>query len=181
VALSTAKPKRKTHSSSKGHKAASSHSSGGRHFSRPFSRPRPVRSKSAPELPLKPTALDPATSHEWVRPKGQKTAQKRATDAGSPRRKLDPHNDPNALAARPVIPTTLKKRAPSTLPLAGPGNRISIMSFASDSTKLGEIPERRGAAVHPDNQQYLTSTVFPLAPWKKPEKPRSRFMRLFGK
>jgi hypothetical protein len=57
-----------------------------------------------------------------------------------------------------------------------------MMSFASDSTKLGEIPERkipRPAMLNPENKDYLADTAFPLAPWTKPEKPRSRFMRLF--
>ena len=177
VALSTTKPKRKTQSSSKGQKAASSRSSGSSHSGRPG----PVRSRSAPELSLKQTALGPATTQGWVRPKGQKWGRKRVIDPSSPRRKSDPHGPQKPLAAEPTIPPVVKKHAPSPLPLPGPDNRMSIMSFASDSTKLGEIPERRGATVNPDNQEYFTSTVFPLAPWKRPEKPRSRFMRLFGK
>lgn len=177
MALSTTKPKRKTHSSSKGHKAASSQSSG----SGQSSRPRPVRSRSAPELSLKQTALGPAANHGWVRPRGQKSGRKRATGTSSPRRKSDPHDHQDPLKAEPVTLPFVKKHAPPPSPLVSPGNRMSIMSFASDSTKLGEIPERRGVTVDPENQQYLTSTVFPLAPWKKPEKPRSRFMRLFGK
>lgn len=177
MTLSTTKPKRKTHGSSKGQKAASSQSSGSGHSGRP----RPVRSRSAPELPFKQTALGPAISHGWVRPRVQKSGRKKESDISSPRRKSDPQGHRNPLTTEPVTPPIIKKHAPSPSPLAGPGNRMSIMSFASDSTKLGEIPERRGPTVDPDNQQYLTNTVFPLTPWKRPEKPRSRFMRLFGK
>ena len=182
MAMSTTKAKRKTHSSSKGQKAASSQSSRSSHSDRP----RPVRSRSAPELSLKQTALGPATSQGWVRPKGQKSGRKRAIDPTSPRRKSDPHGPPKPLAPEPLEPEPLtspvvKKHAPSPLTLPGSDNRMSIMSFASDSTKLGEIPERRGATFNHDNQDYFTSTAFPLAPWKRPEKPRSRFMRLFGK
>jgi hypothetical protein len=164
VAISISKPKRKTHSGSKGKKAGFSQSSGSSHSGRP----EPVRSRSAPELSLKQTALGPATAHGWVRPKGQKSGRKRAIDPSSSRRKSVPHGRQEPLAPEP-------------LPLPGPENRMSIMSFASDSTKLGEIPERRGATANLGNQENFTSTVFPLAPWKRPEKPRSRFMRLFGK
>ncbi len=177
VTLSTTKPRRKNHSRSKAHKAAPSQSSGSSHSSSP----QPVRSRSAPELSLKQTALGPATSHGWARLREQKSGRKRVADPSSSRRKLEPNDHQHPLAAETVTLPTIKKHTTSPLPRAGPGNRMSIMSFASDSTKLGEIPGRSGTTVDTDIQQFLSSTVYPLAPWKRPEKPRSRFMRLFGK
>lgn len=177
VAMPTSKPKRKTHSGSKDKKAGSSQSSGSSHSGHPGH----VRSRSAPELSLRQTALGPATAHGWVRPKAQKSGRKRAIDPSSSRQKSVPHGGQEPLPPEPLTPPIVKKHEPSPLPLPGPENRMSIMSFASDSTKLGEIPERKGATVNPGNQENFTSTFFPLAPWKRPEKPRSRFMRLFGK
>jgi len=175
MALSTVKPKRKAHSSSKSQKTATSQASGSSHARRT----RPTHSRSAPELSIKQTALGPATTQGWVRPKGQ--GRKKQINPGSSRQKSDLHDHPKSLAAEPVTLPTGNKHAPSPPLHTSPGNRMSIMSFASGSTKIGEIPERKGAIYSPEGQEYLANTVFPLAPWKRPEKPRSRFMRLFKK
>ena len=61
-------------------------------------------------------------------------------------------------------------------------DRKSIMSFASNSTKLGEIPEHKwttppvfegGEVIFP------VRAYFPLDSYQAPEKPRSRFMKFF--
>jgi hypothetical protein len=52
------------------------------------------------------------------------------------------------------------------------------MSFGSDSTKIGEIPEHKWAR-QPDGGIFPVRTYYPLEPYQEPEKPRSRFMRLF--
>jgi len=70
------------------------------------------------------------------------------------------------------------------MPRTRPDNRKSIMSFASDSTKLGEIPEHKWArsAMYEDvNVKFPVRTYYPLEPYQEPEKQRSRFMRLFRK
>ncbi|KUJ20878.1 uncharacterized protein LY89DRAFT_729697 [Mollisia scopiformis] len=59
-------------------------------------------------------------------------------------------------------------------------NRKSFMSFASDSTKIGEIPEHRWAqtaAMQAGN--YPMTTYYPVEPYQEPEKQRSRLMKLF--
>jgi len=72
-----------------------------------------------------------------------------------------------------------------------PSERLSIISFTSGSTKIGEIPERKwttrdyrfatDAGVDGPDYQSFMRPVFPLYPYVEPEKQRSRFMRLFGK
>jgi hypothetical protein len=57
------------------------------------------------------------------------------------------------------------------------------MSFASDSTKLGEIPEYKWSDQHRLNGDYPVTVFYPLNQSLIPEKkkPRSRLRRLFGK
>ncbi|KAG4424926.1 hypothetical protein IFR04_001897 [Cadophora malorum] len=58
--------------------------------------------------------------------------------------------------------------------------RKSFMSFASDSTKLGEIPEHKwGRNAIPEGGQFPITPYYPVHLYQEPEKPRSRFMRLF--
>lgn len=175
LALSATKSKLRSHRSSKSKNAAASQTSRGGHEKRS----RPTHSRSAPELSIN-TAPEPATAQWAVRPKAQK--RKGQINPGSARRKSHPHVHPKSLSAESVAFRSDGKHSSSPSPPLGPSNRMSIMSFASDSTKIGEIPERKGAQRSPDDDQgYLANTVFPLAPWKRPEKSRSRFMRLFRK
>ena len=63
-------------------------------------------------------------------------------------------------------------------------NRISILSFSSDSTKLGEIPQRRWqsampyATTEPDGEEYNVRPTFPLKPYTSTVEVRER--RFFG-
>ncbi|KAL2074403.1 hypothetical protein VTL71DRAFT_8181 [Oculimacula yallundae] len=58
--------------------------------------------------------------------------------------------------------------------------RKSFMSFASDSTKLGEIPEHKWArGAMPEGGQFPITPYYPVQLYQEPEKPKSRFMRLF--
>ena len=69
-----------------------------------------------------------------------------------------------------------------TRPRGKPENRKSMMSFASDSTKIGEIPERKWAnpaMFDTGNSAFPITPYYPLGPYQEPEKQRSRFMRLF--
>ena len=65
-------------------------------------------------------------------------------------------------------------------------NRISILSFASDSTKLGEIPQRKWQSVmqygetDPDGDEYNVRPTFPLRPYTVEVKEK-RFFGLFGR
>jgi hypothetical protein len=54
------------------------------------------------------------------------------------------------------------------------------MSFASDSTKIGEIPEHKWTRpAMLEDGKFSVTTYYPLEPYQEPEKQRSRFMRLF--
>ncbi|KAK4104985.1 hypothetical protein N658DRAFT_418743 [Parathielavia hyrcaniae] len=63
-------------------------------------------------------------------------------------------------------------------------NRISILSFSSDSTKLGEIPERKWRSVmhysltDPNGDEYNVPPVFPLKPYTVEVRER-RFLGFF--
>jgi len=50
-------------------------------------------------------------------------------------------------------------------------NRISIASFTSDSTKIGEIPDRKPgsryyAPASPGSDQYNVAPLYPLRPYR---------------
>ncbi|KAH8908643.1 hypothetical protein BR93DRAFT_966696 [Coniochaeta sp. PMI_546] len=67
-------------------------------------------------------------------------------------------------------------------------NRLSLASIATDSTKLGEIPERKWTSRHirprnsgsslDDFEYYNVDPIFPLKPYESPVKER-RFLGLF--
>lgn len=64
-------------------------------------------------------------------------------------------------------------------------HRRSIMSFESDSTKLGEIPERKWANTGVGGAEggWEPRPYFPLEPYREPEVEKGRwgFRRLFGR
>lgn len=163
-----------------------------------------ARSRSAPQLSITP--LGPATPGGWVRPKtGRKlSADSKASGTSSPKQRAVPKPPPSppqrlSLPAPPSQRPTTQSPPPiprSTHPMQGtaatpphrvtvpqsrPENRKSIMSFASDSTKLGEIPEYKWTRpnMYADGGNFPIRTYYPLEPYQEPEKPRSRFMRLF--
>lgn len=165
-----------------------------------------ARSKSAPQLSITPLGL--ATPDGWVRPKtGRKlSADSKASGTSSPKRRAVPKPPPSPqrlslpappsqrpttqsspLIPRPTYPmegtAATPPRRVTTVPQSRPENRKSIMSFASDSTKLGEIPEYKWTRPHmyADGGNFPTRAYYPLEPYQEPEKPRSRFMRLFKK
>ncbi|KAF7856139.1 uncharacterized protein EAF02_011398 [Botrytis sinoallii] len=127
-----------------------------------------------PPIPTKPTALGPATKNGWIRPK--------------PTKKDIPKSKPQTPKATLTKSTLKEKSAPSqsftlleekqeALPKRAAENRKSGFSFASDSTKLGEIPDSRIARLLPDtgtgtsshdqySRYYPTVVAFPLAPYQ---------------
>ncbi|KAG0646696.1 hypothetical protein D0Z07_6212 [Hyphodiscus hymeniophilus] len=160
--------------------------------------PKHARSKSAPQLSITP--FGPATSDGWVRPKtGRKlSSDTKATGTSSPKRRATrqapspqrlnipapPLQSPTTHSPPPIprathpsqIQTSPHHRAMVSQPR--PGDRKSIMSFASDSTKLGEIPEHKWARPV-EGGHFPVRVFYPLEPYQEPEKPRSRLMRLF--
>lgn len=165
----------KPHSSRVGHKQKAKKGSVGHS--------KHTRSKSAPELSR--TALGPATAEGWVRPKpGRKLSSESKTSGSTSPRRTAPreHTQPTIQRSRPPPALVSTPLLPSPLPRTRPENRRSIMSFASDSTKLGEIPEYKWASpsmFDAGNSNFPITTFYPLEPYQQPEKQRSRFMRLF--
>lgn len=158
-----------------------------------------ARSKSAPELSV--------TSQGWVRPKA---GTKQSSDSAKPSKesgsassrhrtsKSQSSQPPVAPSKQSVRPQNLnmppvnesRQRTPppqyTTFPIEPHHrrmeNRKSFMSFASDSTKIGEIPEHKWAqtaAMQASN--YPRTIYYPVEPYQKPEKQRSRLMKLFRK
>jgi len=154
---------------------------------------RHARSKSAPELAVTP--LGYANSEGWVRSKpGRKRTSDSSRHRGTSTRKRSsvrrqPQNSPRQAnpasiprsEPSPALPL-IKAPPPPPPPRARTENRKSIMSFASDSTKLGEIPEHRWnrpAMFGTADGNFPVTAFYPLEPHQEPEKPRSRLMRLF--
>lgn len=69
---------------------------------------------------------------------------------------------------------------------AAADNRISFASFTSDSTKLGEIPERKSRSRYytpasPGADQYNVPPLYPLRPYKVEAKEKGFWGGLFGR
>lgn len=63
-------------------------------------------------------------------------------------------------------------------------NRMSFMSFASGSTRLGEMSDRKWLAQHTipeaNSDEYDVPVLYPLKPYK-PEVKEKKFLGLFGR
>ncbi|KAF7879144.1 hypothetical protein EAF04_000343 [Stromatinia cepivora] len=136
-----------------------------------------------PTVPTKPTALGPATKDGWIRPKSSKKGTaKSKTHAGKASVMKSRGEE------KPVPPQTVdivRKREPISMPRTATENRKSGFSFASDSTKLGEIPEHRMARLlatseHNDTGYHTHTVAYPLAPYQpEPQKRRFGIGKLF--
>jgi hypothetical protein len=147
------------------------------------------RSKSAPELSLTPLGV--ATPDGWVRPKaGRKLSSdsrsSKTSGASTPRRPSPKTHSPQPSTStdRTSPPNSGQGATRLQRPLAGHpakvDNRKSFMSFATDSTKLGEIPEYKWARpAMLEAGKFPVTNYYPLEPYREPEKQRSRFMRFF--
>jgi hypothetical protein len=147
------------------------------------------RSKSAPELSLTP--LGPANTDGWVRPKAARklssdSRASRSSDSSNTRRPSPKTHSPQlSTSTSRTLPPNRGRGAPqpqrtSTGNAAKIDNRKSFMSFATDSTKLGEIPEYKWARpAMLEAGKFPVTTYYPLEPYQEPEKQRSRFMRFF--
>ncbi|KAG9239256.1 hypothetical protein BJ875DRAFT_448827 [Amylocarpus encephaloides] len=136
---------------------------------------------SAPNL--SPTPFGMATASGWVRPKPHKnrpSASRSASSSKTPRKQPSPEppQRPQELTNSP--PPQRKPRG-SPRAIEENGNRNSYMSFASDSTKLGEIPEHKWAGNNNGMGMYPITPRYPLDYYRAPLKPKSRLMKLFGR
>lgn len=135
---------------------------------------KPGRSNNAPSLSISSTG--------WVRPKPNRKSSSGSKSSGSstPKCSSAKYHSPTRSPRATKIVSPSQQR--SSLPRPKVDNRKSIVSFASDSTKLGEIPEYkwRTPPIYDDgNVNFPVQTYYPLEPYQEPEKQRSRFMRLF--
>ncbi|KAK4241223.1 hypothetical protein C8A03DRAFT_12488 [Achaetomium macrosporum] len=130
--------------------------------------------------------------------KPRTTAKEGKTSSRQPKRKAEDaerlRNGPPPLSRPPPTVQDTQTQAPisrimSPSPEASKSawaNRISILSFSSGSTKLGEIPQRRWqsvmqyAATDPDGDEYNVRPMFPLKPYTAEVKER-RFWGLFSR
>ncbi len=59
-----------------------------------------------------------------------------------------------------------------------------MISTSTDSTNLGEIPERKWRRRHDydtSSEEYNTAPIYPLKPYKTPPVKERRFWGLFGR
>ncbi|RDL40377.1 uncharacterized protein BP5553_00356 [Venustampulla echinocandica] len=142
------------------------------------------RARSAPNLSTTP--LGPATAAGWIRPRHTKKRTSSSSKSDSLPSSPNPKRPVRALPAPPLPQQAAKPTHHSQTPRRVPlqkQNRQSIMSFASDSTKLGEIPEHkwttRPAVFESGDIGFPVTPYYPIKQWQEPVKQRSRFMRLF--
>jgi hypothetical protein len=162
-----------------------------------------ARSKSAPELSVTPQGL--VRPKAGRKQSSDSTKSSKASGATSPKYRTS--KTPKSQSSQPPIPTpkqSARSRQAQNLVIQHVNesiqhtpppqyttspieplhqrieNRKSFMSFASDSTKIGEIPEHKWtqtAAMQANN--YPRTIYYPVQPYQEPEKQRSRFMKLF--
>ncbi|CZT03610.1 uncharacterized protein RAG0_10330 [Rhynchosporium agropyri] len=135
------------------------------------STPNKQRSSSKPLAPLAPSAVPCPASVTRTSPP-RPTNQSHLPSPNS----LESHPYKNADVSMPAQPHRLHTHVPRA------DQRESFMSFASDSTKLGEIPEDKWARGNiSEGERFPITPFYPVQPYQVPEKPKSRFMRLFGR
>ncbi|KAK4179197.1 hypothetical protein QBC36DRAFT_323185 [Triangularia setosa] len=168
-------------------------------------KPAPVLPKSSP-TPPKPAKASPKHQKRASLKHSEKASLKQASASSKP---AAASPKPHTLPSPPVSPNPnetitqnthfamapIPRLAPSPAhnPHTSP-NRISIMSFSSDSTKLGEIPQRRwqpnhrslyitttGSPSEEEEDEYNIRPVFPLKPYTVEVKERGRFWGLFAR
>jgi hypothetical protein len=180
------------------------------HRKRKRSSKRSTSAKSRSTSEVANTPLGFANTEGWVRPKQGRKMSSESTKAikSSDSRRVPLKTISQAANTPRILPAPLSSSPPakatSAQPphsLASPGgksvgtpayrqrttNRKSIMSFASDSTKLGEIPEHKWArprmlevCAETGKVRYPITALYPIEPYQEPEK-RSRLRRLFGR
>ncbi|CZS93512.1 hypothetical protein WAI453_001043 [Rhynchosporium graminicola] len=135
------------------------------------STPNKQRSSSKPLAPLAPSAVPCPASVTRTSPP-RPTNQSHLPSPNS----LESHPYKNEDVSMPAQPHRLHTDVPRA------DQRESFMSFASDSTKLGEIPEDKWAKGNiSEGERFPITPFYPVQPYQVPEKPKSRFMRLFGR
>lgn len=149
-----------------------------------------MRHKHSSSRDAAPSTPKPTTKTRQRKPVSEKppAVVNRKDKAASRHRKADGTESRHKSASRETrpqsqessaVPPTSPKKTKADLP-----NRVSILSFSSDSTKLGEIPQRKWQSVthhagtDPDGDKYNVRPVFPLQPYTVEVRER-RFLGLF--
>lgn len=154
------------------------------------------RPKRASESSVGKTILGPSAPQGWASPRGERSASTKPNSLQAPshsRLRAPAKSKPRshagsqkskAKSSSTALPTQARHPLISPSPYVST-SRISLVSFASDSTKLGEIPDRKWPAGNDDDVRKAcpNGTALPLTPSGEDElkKPRSRFLRLFRK
>lgn len=118
---------------------------------------------------------------------GQSTGKALPSPTSTPvPRDRSPPPQPKSIPLSPTIKLRTTPTANQTQSRTETRNRKSIMSFASDSTKLGEIPEYKWMrpamfenVAENGDVQFPITTFYPAEPWQEPEKRRGRLRKLF--
>ncbi|RFU31011.1 hypothetical protein B7463_g5341, partial [Scytalidium lignicola] len=130
-------------------------------------------SKSSLALP------SPAKPEGWVRPK---TPRKSSADSLPPTMtNPKPTVTTSTSISKTVRSKTVRPERNPSVP-SKTRKRISFMSFASDSTKLGEIPQYKWARpplLEGQEMQFPVVAYYPLEPYQQPKKQRTGIMKLF--
>ncbi|KAK3373715.1 hypothetical protein B0T24DRAFT_679124 [Lasiosphaeria ovina] len=146
-------------------------------------------SSSPDEAPRKSKTASPESTPKKA---SSSSSSKDGKAVGKPKPESRAKNPP-AEKSRPAAKTSHRrtgsgeKRAPPPAPpeTAPPlPNRISFISISTDSTKLGEIPERklrrRYPAADSSSDEYNVAPMYPLKPYTTEVKER-RFWGMFGR
>ncbi|KAL2169626.1 hypothetical protein VTG60DRAFT_5851 [Thermothelomyces hinnuleus] len=105
----------------------------------------------------------------------------------SPQSQLLPPLKPLSTGGQPKTPRIGSSGPRSSIKTpSSAGHRVSMLSFSSDSTKLGEIPPRKwrsvtqNTTIDPNGYEHNVRPVFPLRPYTDEVKKR-RLFGLFGR
>ncbi|KAK0728264.1 hypothetical protein B0T26DRAFT_165905 [Lasiosphaeria miniovina] len=161
-------------------KTSSSPSASSRHKRHSSSSPdeAPRRSKTAsPESAPKKTSSSSKDGKAVGKPKPESRARNPPAEKSRPAAKTS-HRRTGSGEKRAPPPPAPPETAP---PLP---NRISFISISTDSTKLGEIPERKLRRRYPtadsSSDEYNVAPMYPLKPYTTEVKER-RFWGMFGR
>ncbi|KAK4168959.1 hypothetical protein QBC43DRAFT_200445 [Cladorrhinum sp. PSN259] len=181
-------------------KKPSGSSSRHKHRSRSDSKVTPLKaiepspSEPSPREPRRTSSRRkvPSTAAPSLTPSHKKAAPSKARSVSSPTLLLPPPPPPpiesSELQLSPQYHLPAHLRPQSTSPKPGAENRISMMSFASNSTKLGEIPQRKLRSVYlsttettSESDEYNVKPTFPLRPYTVEVKEKRFWGGLFGR
>lgn len=123
-----------------------------------------------------------AASKETLRPTTSKETLKPATSKET----LNAEATSPPASPTPEPRSHLRPQATPERMAAAAQNRLSLMSFTSDSTKLGEIPERKWrpryyVSIDTSSEEYNVPPLYPLRPYRPEPREKSFWGGWFGR